>query len=1310
MKYWKSALFATALIAAGSAFGYVEAVQDLNDPVKVPASIDITNNTTDNLIITGARFVAEPALSWGAPFSSEGYNQTVDGTNYRAQFLADNNGSGRVFGGGQTRGGVANWLNVPVMELQGLTPLIDAGGCADPDKPLDAPSIVPKDVDALIADPRFYDENYKYLDTLGSNGGEFSARWVDTFYGQTQIQWAIGGTAPAKGWSGALHDNTPGNADGPLYWMSLAGVQEIFSMDAQYLMSIGAKETGMGTTISPARSDNTEGAYGAFDLESFTGVSRFLTYPKFYPRYLDAIKANAILVPNNSLTFVALTGETFAGIMSSIFDTGDENSPATAYADPNSAAMVNSTVMSGLLIYQYYDMIGSASDYCGRRAFSSESADPYLGLCAIAGHYNLGINGGAPSALSNLKTIADPNGCDAVPQGQSDYVGTVRSVIEALTIDQHRWMDGEAGVYIIDKEITMADVTTYFWGDGGSKDAPGTNGLMFHFELDDETDDAFWADITTTFNKLSARSGGNHISFRYDWITVLRVAKAYFDTERIPPADEESNRYMSQHSLLKQCDNTIAQDEQWPFLTAQGEINGDFEATAEVYDAETGALYLQYSVANGPWKDVQPDNKFGNTTSYKFSVAESAIPEAGADVWIRAADSCKNEVTYKLRIVGAKVPYLDSAWAYDVDGDGYADAIDFAGAEHEEPGADLFKTLTKVDYQWPDASTAYSANAGEANLTISEVSGSINDELLSGGRASGGELAVTWSRGRRLVVIKDRVGPAVIGASMHEPTNPGQDDTLFVTFTEAVKDLSTLTSPEILNIDGAAVKHNSLYLISGSTWGFIYPTGVIDSTKEVNINHLSGFEDQATNPPLSNNIKKPIILNKGPVPLADKGHGFYDSNVDGKMDRVEIKFTIPLTQPQVDLMSFSVKWLQAAGKNIVKTMTLNGSEGWGVDPVDPTLVFWSIPDAEALRSNYTYINSSFAGMGDVSVSQASLDDPNQFVSETIAVPDKMGPIIVNKAGAILVKTPRPDIKADLLRITFSEPIKEKTFDHFFEYKKGSSEYHWANATTGVRFLAGGTALLVPFTPELLERPSIGDSVKIEVDNVYGTLIQDLAGNLAKVNNPHRIIDGKVIVIFFSPNIVEYNSELIFTNTPPRSDSKGKYQFGINNSGKVQAVIFPSTTTNTEIYEQYGMGFGFSVSFANDTNTVKRSDAIFKVNANIYSNLGQHVVNLSDEIDCLDVASAVDMQGTSGENACEDSGLQSFSPSTEFKVFYPWNFLTTEQRFAGSGAYFIKMDVEGPTIESGELKKTFGVIRGIPGKATKGQKFIDPKLP
>ena len=194
MSLWKStkslAVSAAVLGIASNSFGYVESFATPWPSEPKADSITISNTTPDAVTVPGVRYTTTGAYSWYNPFSN-GITQTHNGEQYQSVLRAFDNGSGWIMKPGQL--GVAPaWGSQG--RLQNVNVLIDAGGCADPAKPQDAPSITVNDIDAITADPRYYDANYRYADTLGANGGEFSARWVDTFFGQTQVQWATGGT------------------------------------------------------------------------------------------------------------------------------------------------------------------------------------------------------------------------------------------------------------------------------------------------------------------------------------------------------------------------------------------------------------------------------------------------------------------------------------------------------------------------------------------------------------------------------------------------------------------------------------------------------------------------------------------------------------------------------------------------------------------------------------------------------------------------------------------------------------------------------------------------------------------------------------------------------------------------------------------------------------------------------------------------------------------------------------------------------------------------------------------------------------
>src|SRR6185503_16777406 len=68
------------------------------------------------------------------------------------------------------------------------------------------------------------------------------------------------------------------------------------------------------------------------------------------------------------------------------------------------------------------------------------------------------------------------------------------------------------------------------------------------------------------FTALSAHWGGSTISYRYDWLTLLRVAKQYLDTSApIPVSTEFSNWVANRSTNATACGTTI--DKTFPTLT-----------------------------------------------------------------------------------------------------------------------------------------------------------------------------------------------------------------------------------------------------------------------------------------------------------------------------------------------------------------------------------------------------------------------------------------------------------------------------------------------------------------------------------------------------------------------------------------------------------------------------------------------------------------------------------------------------------------------------------------------------------------------
>lgn len=1216
-------------------------------------TLEACNVSSNALNIKGVRFELDGAIgAWGYPVATI-TDQSIVGQdfsilNYAKDILE------KGFSPGQCISAIPNWpFNGVITNPQAL---VKAGGCADPDKPQDADPIVVIDIDQVIADPDYYNPDYRYLDTLGSNGGEYSARWVDTYYGQTQIQIAIGGTLPTSSWSGGLTDQLAGNADGPMYWMALSTGQELFSMDKQYLMALGLKETGVGST-TPHKMTNQERAWGAFELESFTGVSRFFTYPKFYPKYKDCI-ANAV----ESTVLMMCIGKSYDEVLTPLF--------GFPYSDPNKAHMMNSVVMSGLLVYQYYDMIGASPDYCGKKAFSTEAADQYVGLCAIAAHYNLGIEGGTPAAMKSIDIVSNPNACDAVPQGNSNYVGAVRSILKAFTTDQIR-SQTDLSIPIVDKEITLDQVQTLFWGDGGSAEAPGDNGLMWHFDIGDAKNKELWSDVAVAFNKLAAHWGGGYISYRYDWLTLLRVAKKYLDLERPFPMGDETNRYIEKNSLLTPCDASLPQDDEWPLFTSVPESYSpdDGNTNVEIADNE-GILYVKWALdGTSSWQDGSFTSIAGEKSTYNLTIPKELLPAKGGTILLRGADSCKNETYARIEVQTPKIPTLELAYMLDTDGDGNGDSLVITIEPYAGAGTpDLYpKDFIKYSYSWPEGDPQITVDKRSATFTDPSIL--VKNSDLRGGQALGAAASVYfegYETSPQTTSIEDRVGPAISYAGYFIYPEASAKDTLAIIFTEPINSNVFTAGGIYFEIDEVNIVIEDVLERDGVTY-FILAKGTVSEGAKVHLKVDGGVTDNSVNK------NKPHVLNQAFVikdegPLGVISSEFLDKDGNGTLDHLNVTFTRPTAGKEANINPV-LKWAKNSTK--IEIISLNLGQKDLDLTVDPAVLSWKIPE-DKVRPYATYYDQTNESWGQVVIMQFDVLNNKDRVDEFYPA-DKMGPILID---AELKRTARPDKTSDFLVLNFSEDLAISAISsaQLFQFKTGENdaeiivnqpEIDWRKVTNQGRF---------PYDPNALTKPAIGDSVNISPKAEAGNIV-DKAGNNAHGNNPFVIIDGKPVISTFGPLTSIYSLDKACANIPAEERLNGvqnpvfyryddaSYDVAYGNSDKDM--------------DAQGFGVGFVLNF-NDGGIIDRTKISFEYEVAYYSNIGSVVAYKKGSFSCQDdsIDPYLAQMCELSETKVDQDGVESFvyqnhPSSRDFKVYFPWCYTDDQGEYVGSGAFIQK---------------------------------------
>ncbi len=505
----------------------------------------------------------------------------------------------------------------------------------------DEPQIALADIDAITAGADYYSAPYRSVDTLAIRGGVYAGGLFDTWYGETQIQMAV----PTNEF---VISNTPlkidpSNTDGPLYWMALAMGQEYRHIDFQWLTAIGAKETFAGTN-SIYRGDNKERAFGPFEVESSTGSGKALAYYQFFPDYRDSLAAYAHL----------------AGAMTSIGFDYDGVEFMAHYLDADftpigSAMTVNGVLFSVLTWYFTYDLLVYAEDVCWFELLE-EAKDPYIGLAAMSPIYNLGINGGGRDIgnlilPNNYKVIAnDPKGRDHFPSGNSSYRQSVQIVVDQL-VNASKQAQSDTSVEIMDMPISKEQVQAFFFGDGGTAQSLGKGGLCHHFVLDRQQ---LWDTVSAAFDKLKGRApsteGTDAISYRYDFLTLLRTVKEPFAQKRMAMHGNEGNNWIRDYSKGSvQADGT-PKDTLFPaaLLTAPATqyplvVDASDDIAIASVEWTTDSMWQQWHKAEG--------STGGTEAQFTISPTAATIgvdPASTYALWIRVTDSYGNSEIQKV--------------------------------------------------------------------------------------------------------------------------------------------------------------------------------------------------------------------------------------------------------------------------------------------------------------------------------------------------------------------------------------------------------------------------------------------------------------------------------------------------------------------------------------------------------------------------------------------------------------------------------------------------------------------------------------
>jgi hypothetical protein len=657
-----------ALLMAGTASAQV-AMKVTNDPApttpgtKYP-TIDACNNTTAPQLVEGWKFrtpnFAGYNQAWvGTLTKTNGppveYTQMID-PNQGVQMQAGTCRSAPV----DYSGTVGAGQDGTIRDAQSL---VKTGSCSEQPDYQDA---APRTCADVKASPITY-ENKCIVDSLGINGGQNFGGLVSTFNGQTQILEALPTVATNVNGMNIKWD--PRSLGGPQYMMSLAMAQELLNVDMQFIAAIAGKETMFGYveqgneakgSISEWANFNIDSdhAYSPWEIELSTFARTMQSYPQFFPKYGPCMSK--------------FRDVTSAADCSGDFGTWDASSsfymhtPGTKGTGPNSPQVANSVLSTSLIWYWLYDALVQSTDLCFVDAIVN-GKDSRVALAALIPGYNLGPNSGFEATLNDKARSTAANASSYFPTGNGDYRTNVYKLLDHLigASKQSTLCGGSNPIY--DADISFAEVQRFFYGGSaapGTAETQGDGGLLLHFDLTLDQRKALLNDLTCTFDALKGKApstaGKGVISYRYDWLTMLRVAKNYLPSRRrLVPVQSDFRMFVDLHNKKQTTCSGKIQDHVYPTLAITSPVQGATVAPSD----NPGAKFAFNGADDQPagvkgewtfdknWVVWEPATKTGaNGFEFTVNCARPDYPKknTAAALWIRTTDDCGNSTIQQL--------------------------------------------------------------------------------------------------------------------------------------------------------------------------------------------------------------------------------------------------------------------------------------------------------------------------------------------------------------------------------------------------------------------------------------------------------------------------------------------------------------------------------------------------------------------------------------------------------------------------------------------------------------------------------------
>ncbi|MCX7745792.1 MAG: hypothetical protein N2645_02725 [Clostridia bacterium] len=312
-------------------------------------------------------------------------------------------------------------------------------------------------------------------------------------------QLIIGQTKAVKAVVNGVQDKVRIYIPTRLMALGLGAAYEMYKINPNYMVALGTKENfaagivpeDVGITANPLVVDGQKYNWGM--IAHVDGPYQQETYNFWNCRYYfpDFLVADA-----NHDDYTSIT------------------------CDPEDTHWISAGISSALSLTVTRESIFGAPG-CNFNEFITKAADPWAEMKILTYGYNRGIN-----ALWGTKVCSPANRAEALAStdlcatynlyGFANHVPTVKAICEAINNDTSDRYDAQ--ISWADMDTTLKKIRM-FYGNG--------------VPTDDKWNVAE-NDVHRAFNILAQHWGGNTISVRYDYLTLLRVLQHYLPTPKMP--------------------------------------------------------------------------------------------------------------------------------------------------------------------------------------------------------------------------------------------------------------------------------------------------------------------------------------------------------------------------------------------------------------------------------------------------------------------------------------------------------------------------------------------------------------------------------------------------------------------------------------------------------------------------------------------------------------------------------------------------------------------------------------------------------